>query len=232
MALKDLIADKKKITEETIEDIVSKYVRYDPTREEIVLTPDGSTLSGEKKLLVYLVAVLGWEYIVEEVPQVPTRPVDLAATLGISGGTLRPMLKKLSDGRLLTKNDGGYTVQFANLDTIASIIKGTKTASATKSKVQTKKKAAATKNPPKKAKAGSGGTKTGSQLGPVLSGWIADGFFSNPRTLADVQRRFHEEAIIVKRTSLSGLLLRAVRNRQLKRKKAEVDGKSVWAYCV
>jgi hypothetical protein len=60
--------------------------------------------------------------------------------------------------------------------------------------------------------------------------WIDDGYFDKPKSLADVQARFHKEAIIVPQTSLPSYLLKAVRSGQLERDKAEVNGKTVWVY--
>jgi hypothetical protein len=58
MPLKDLIAKKSEIAESVIEAIVSKYIRYYTDTLEIGLTPEGAALSGENKVLVYLVALL------------------------------------------------------------------------------------------------------------------------------------------------------------------------------
>ena len=96
MALKDLVAKKSEIAESVIEGIVSKYVRYYTDTLEIGFTPDGAALSGEKKALVYLVAILGWRYVTDEPPAIPTKPADLEKALGIPGGSLRPFLKEVS----------------------------------------------------------------------------------------------------------------------------------------
>jgi hypothetical protein len=76
MPLKDLVAKKSEIAEAVIEAIVSKYVRYYTDTLEIGFTPDGGGLSGEKKVLVYLVALLGWRYVTDSTPEVSTKPAD------------------------------------------------------------------------------------------------------------------------------------------------------------
>lgn len=67
-------------------------------------------------------------------------------------------------------------------------------------------------------------------LRPWLDEWAEQGFFDHPQTIRSVMDRYHENAIIVKQTSLSGLMLRAVRDGLLSRSKIEDDGKSVWGY--
>ena len=73
------------------------------------------------------------------------------------------------------------------------------------------------------------GSKTANVAG-TFERWIDEGFFSEPRTSLDVQRRFRKEAIIVPRTSLPGYFLAAVRKGRLTRDEIEANGKTVWAY--
>jgi hypothetical protein len=60
-------------------------------------------------VLVVLVALMGWEHVVDEVREVDTRPADIEALTGIHGGTLRPTLKKLKDAHLIASVDGHYS---------------------------------------------------------------------------------------------------------------------------
>src|ERR1700691_4493356 len=122
MALKDLVADRSRLTEAAIEEIVRDYVRYDPGTYEVVLTPAGLALSNDAKVLVLLVAVAGWQYVVDEVRPVDTQPAALEQMTGIAGGTLRPTLKKLKDAHLLVVVSGAYAVRVANLDAIGRVI--------------------------------------------------------------------------------------------------------------
>ena len=82
------------------------------------------------------------------------------------------------------------------------------------------------KNEPKgkKSKSSTGGHRA------AVESWISNGFFDEPRTIADLVDRFHENAILVKQTSLSPLLVRLVRDGLLARKKKEVGGKQLWTY--
>lgn len=223
MALKDLVADKAALTEETIEDIVGNYVRYDAVSGEIVFTPAGIALKNDKKVLVHLTAILGWPYVTDKPPTTATRPADLAAALGIPGGTLRPILKALKDVHLIAANDGSYMVRSANLDAIASIVRGSAKLPAAKRLGKSKSVPARSKNatPTKKA--------SGRSTTKIVS-WIKEGYFNDWRTLKDVHQRLHEHGVIVELTSVSGPLLRAVQGGLLARKKMEVAGKTVWAY--
>lgn len=235
MALRDLVADHRKIAEETIENMVAPYVRYDPAAYKIVWTPQGRSLGNEAQILVFLVAVLGWQYVSDEAREVGTKPADLEAELGIPGGSLRPSLKKLKDSHLLAAVDGHYRVQLANLDCIYAVIRGeTKrpgNGRAHKKKgfrTAKRREADGTERDPvrstKKNRGSSDSLKT------YLANWVTEGIFNEPRTLANLLERYHEHGVIAKQTSLSGLMLEAVREGILARTKIDVRGKQVWAY--
>jgi hypothetical protein len=236
VALKDLVADHRKIREETIEKIVAPFVRYDPAAHKIVWTPKGGSLGNDAKILVFLVAVLGWQYVLEESLNVMTKPADLEGELGITGNTLRPILKKLKDSHLLTLVNGHYRVQLANLDSIeAAISSETPRAARTsrarrparvRDKVANGNKPDLVADPKKKSRGASGQLKT------FLARWVRDGFFDEPKTLAKVLERYHEHGVIAKQTSLSGLVLEGVRDGLLARSKTNIGGKQVWAYKV
>jgi hypothetical protein len=109
-----------------IEAIVSKYVRYYTDSLELGFTPESAELNSENKVLVYLVALLGWRYVIESPPVISTKPADLEKPLGIAGGTLRPLLKNLKDAHLIAPSAEGYTVREGNLEAISAAINGEK----------------------------------------------------------------------------------------------------------
>ncbi|HWY14271.1 MAG TPA: hypothetical protein VNX86_03925 [Rhizomicrobium sp.] len=226
MPLKDLVAKKSEIAESVIEGIVSKYVRYYTDTSEIGFTPDGAALSSENRVLVYLVALMGWRYVLDKVPEVSTKPADLETVLGIPGGTLRPLLKNLKDAHLIAPSDEGYSVREGNLEAIAATIAGEKKSA--------RKKVAApfAAKVKKKGDGGAARRSNGNQISSNIDAWIKDGFFKSPRTLHGVHHRLHEHGIIARQTSVSGPLLKAVKHRRLKRQKITEGGKEVWAYCV
>nr|CAD6615034.1 hypothetical protein RTCK_02749 [Rhizobium sp. TCK] len=234
MALKDLVADRSKLTEEAIERIISDYIRYDPERFEVVLTPRGTGLGNDQKVLVILVALLGWKYVIDYEHEIDARPTTLEALTGIPGGTLRPILKKLKDAHLLAVIGGNYSVRPANLEAIGSIVKGEQPVTARK---RTKKmsRSTASERHHSDGEAESEGTRksrrsAGTPARGSLRRLLESGFFNEPRTLAQVVARLHEMAVITKATSLSGPIAELVREGSLHRKKMKENSKEVWSY--
>lgn len=235
MALKDLVADRSKLTEAAIEEIIQNYVHYDPDAYEVVLTPAGLTLSNDAKILVFLVAIAGWQYVVDEVRTVDTKPAALEKMTGIPGGTLRPTLKRLKDSHLVASAGDGYTIRIANLNAIGRAIAGqggVKSISPRKSK----RAAAANSDNAERAQTSHdkqpirARRKTAVPVSASLSQLVNSGFFESERTLGQVVVRLHEMAINAKTTSLSGPIAEMVRNGKLVRKKTAEGGKNVWSY--
>ena len=231
MALRDLIVDSGGVTEEAIEEIISAYVKYEVDPHAIVFTPEGNALGNAEKVIVYSASVLGWRYVVDEPPLVSTKPADLEDALGIPGGTLRPVLKKLKDNHILAVADGHYSIRASNHAAARCIVSGEKHLPAS----QPKSKATKTGNPSVAADgAAKDGNKSKKKAGvPIkasLETLLGEGFFCEFRTLAQIVERLHELAVNAKVTSLSGPVADFVRDKKLERKRAERNGKQVWAY--
>ncbi|MBX9829383.1 MAG: hypothetical protein K2Y27_30890 [Xanthobacteraceae bacterium] len=235
MALKDLIASKATLAEEAIEAVVAKYVHYDVDHNEVVLTPAGAALSTKQKLLVYLVALQGWPFVTDETVATDASPSHIADQLGLPGGTVRPLLMDLADRHLIVGKDGRYLVRAANLPSITKELAGEVVG-----RVTTRRAAASPRTKSKGEERGEreekGGRKRAAKQSKTSSqsakfeGWIDGGFFDQSRTLGDVGNKFREEGIIIARTSIPQLLLKAVRSGRLARKEADVAGKNVWVY--
>lgn len=236
MALKDLIADRSKLTEAAIEKIVRDYVRYDPEAYDVVLTPSGLALSNDNKVLVILVAIAGWQFVVDEVQVVDTKPAALEQMTGIAGGSLRPTLKKLKDAHLVVSTPDGYAIRVANLDAVGRVIAGERPTARSvprKSKrTQNGKIDGVTVDADALSESGSKKVlrKGGVPVVGSLKRLIDSGFFAEARTLGQVVARLHEMAVIVKSTSLSGPIADLVRDERLTRKKVVEGGKEVWSY--
>lgn len=246
MALKDLVAQKSALAEEAIEQIVKDYVRYDPDEREIAFTPEFASLGNKAKVLVYLVAIQGWAFVLDDPVAVETKPADLEDKLGIPGGSLRPLLKDLKDRHLAVSKGAGYSVRAASLPAIQREIDARAGAGPTptrRRKAASRDKTQATGKTESQAipdangegaDLGKDGKKrksaSGGDLKRTFNEWVSQGFFDTPRTLADVQDRFHEEAILIPRTSIPKYLLAGVREKLLSRSKQAVGGKQLWVY--
>jgi len=238
MALKDLVAQKSALAEEAIEAIIKDYVRYDPEERDIAFTPEFAALGNKAKILVYLVAIQGWSFVVDEPVTVETKPADLDEKLGIPGGSLRPILKDLKDRHLVASKGAGYSVRASSLAAIQRELEQRAGAPApTRRRKPTKRTKPATTDEgpaeveaPKPDAKGDRKRASGSDLGDTFRGWIAEGFFDTPKTLSAVQSRFHEEAILIPRTSIPKYLLTGVRTKSLSRVKEDVNGKQLWVY--
>lgn len=235
MALKDLIAEKGALAEEAIEEIISDHVRYDPDEKAIAFTPAANELQNRAKVLVYLVALQGWPFVTKEAVPVDAKPREIAEHAGIQGGTLRPILKELKDRHVIAERGGRYFVRPVTL-------------SAIKAELNAGEKSGVRQNPgrarPKRAKGSKPNaepieenkdvrrppSKKAGNVGVQFDNWIDGGFFDEPKTLADVQKRFHKEGVILPRTSVPQYLLKAVRLGRLTREEADVNKKHVWAY--
>ena len=242
MPLTDLIVKKSKLTEEAIEAIVKPYIRYDTEDQTLVFTTQAIQLSKKHKVLVYLVAMQGWQFVQNEAIDLELTPAQLSESLGIQGPTLRPILKDLKDRNLLAEKSRRYAVRFATLDEImaelgrvekSAVIKRSKTRKAKKNKnisnsdVTSTNRTARTKplNPPnRKSSVNTLGTSD------AIYKLIENGFFSDGKTAAQLRARLHEQAVMVKRSTLPPYLVALVRKKQLRRKKQEIEGKSVWVY--
>lgn len=232
MALKDLVAPKSALAEDAIEAIIKDYVRYDTDEHKIAFTPAAAALSNKAKVLLYLVALQGWPFVTDEPIATEAKPARIEEHVGVHGGTLRPLLKDLKDRHLIAVKAGGYSVRASSLTAIKQEFDGA-AAPTTRQKTKARRAKAtgsvAEKGTKRREPRKPSGSK-GGNLSERFNTWIDGGYFEQPRTLADVQKRFHQEALIVPATSIPVYLLGAVRAGRLQRVKEEVNGRRVWTY--
>jgi hypothetical protein len=235
MALKDLIASKSALTEGAIEALIKDYIRYDVEEKELTLLPAATSLSSKQKVLVYLVALQGWPIVAkgEDAPATTAKPAEIGERVGIHGGTLRPLLKELKDSHLISWKAGAYSVRAASLADIKKEVDGT--AAPARKPSRPRRAAKATEATPDKPASGPKGKRKAAATGNMakkFNGWITEGFFKEPRTLAQVQDRFHEQGEILPKSSVPWFLLTAIRANppRLIRKKDTVGGKKIYVY--
>ncbi|HVJ33777.1 MAG TPA: hypothetical protein VND94_11720 [Terriglobia bacterium] len=239
MALKDLVSKRAALTEGAIEEIISSYVRFDPEERVVIFTPNASGLQNRARILVYLVALQGWPFVSDEEIPIDAKPSEIEEHIGIQGGTLRPILKELKDRHIVSERNGRYFVRPASLEAIkAEFGTSGKDTSASNRIVRVRKRlnhdqkqvVAPNQTEEVKESARRKQIKKTGNLKDRFIKWIADGFFDAPKTLSDVQKRFHKEGLIVPRTSVPKYLLQAVRSGELVREEKEVNQRRVWIY--
>jgi hypothetical protein len=235
MALKDLIAQKGALTESAIEEIVSEYVRYDPESKTIAFIPGAANLPNKAKVLVYLVALQGWPFVSDDAISIDAKPGSIEEYLGIPGGTLRPILKELKDRHVIAERNGRYFVRPVSLSAIKSELTASGQDAGSHSRRRRKRDQGNTaeafgSTDSTRPKSTQGSARKSGGLSARFNKWIDDGFFKEPKTLADVQRRFHKEGEIVPQSTVSPYLLSAVRSGRLTREEEKRDSKRVWTY--
>jgi hypothetical protein len=247
MALKDLIADKGALDEATIERIVGSYLRYDVEAQELTFLQPFAKLSNKAKILAYLVGLQGWKFITEEPIASDARPADIESATGIPGGSLRPTLRGLCDSHVVSERGSRYSVRATSLPVIEAELKGEGESVAAPRSRPSRRKVSRRTRETEDASAGDAtqadeeaaavDTKRGRKLGgktgniaATFERWIDEGYFDEPRTLADVQKRFRREAMMVPQTSLPGYFLGAVRKDRLNREEMTLGSRTVWAY--
>src|SRR5579863_2800605 len=252
MALKDLIADKDTLDEAAIEQIIAAYVRYDIEEHSIIPTPAFGDLSNRAKILVYLIAVQGWKFVVDDPVPSDARPVDIENATGIPGGSVRPILRELSDTRILAEKNGQYSVRSTAFANIQRELSGNQTAPAPR-RARSARRQKRSDQPPANTKVdeeaadediseAEGATGKGRakrtrravgkthDLGERFSRLIDDSFFDEPKTAKDVREHFRKNAVQVRPTSLPWYFIQAVQDQRLTREEIEEKGRKVWAY--
>ncbi len=221
MALKDLTTSGAKLHEQQIEDLVSPYVRFDPDAGRVIFLPAARPLSSRQRTLLYLAALQGWPFVTDKQVSTSATPAEISKALHIPGGTLRPLLKELKEGHLVTATGRAYSVSAAALDAVKAEMSRVPSASSLPAKPSRKEKG---------ARAVGRARGAGPDKATLFNGWIQEGFFKQPRTLRDVAERFRREGQIIPLTSVPQYLLSGIRDRRLTRERKVVGGRQVWVY--
>lgn len=221
MSLKDLTISLNQVTEELIEQIVSPFIRYDLENSQIFFLPESNILSARARILIFLTATKGWEFLDPE-KNTAIAPREIENATGISGGTVRPLLGELVNDRLIVRTGtGAYEVSAVALPLILQQLRRS-------SKVDAPEDAPRGFGVEEHQDNSKGGqrkpTRPRSNISSSVSKLVDDGYFSKNKTIGDVLRTLHEKGITIAVTSLSGALLTLVRQERLVREKDASDG--------
>ncbi|KKR76871.1 MAG: hypothetical protein UU21_C0002G0002 [Candidatus Levybacteria bacterium GW2011_GWA2_40_8] len=95
MALKDLVINSRDLQEETIEKVVIKYFAYDDTGAVLIKNKDFWKLNGENKILRYLAAISGRQFLELQEPEVSLNNAQISKGLNININSVRGFLSNL-----------------------------------------------------------------------------------------------------------------------------------------
>ena len=194
-------------------------------------------LQNRAKVLIYLVALQGWPFVSAEAIPIDAKPAELSEETGVPGGTLRPILKELKDRHVIAERNGRYFIRPVSLSSIKTELFGDGdkiiAEKTRRQRPQAPKEAIGNVKGPltseKKASRKVTVKKTGG-LGARFNKWIDDGYFSEPKTLGEVQKRFQKEGVIVPQSTISPYLLNSVRAGRLTREETLSNKKHLWVY--
>lgn len=111
--LDDLIVNNSnEANRQQLADAIRNYIQifHYENKVEIALTDDGEKLTARQKILAFLAGrkAAALKGLIEKEG---IAPKDIESQTGILGGTLRPLLGKLRDERLVVNDpDGGYLI--------------------------------------------------------------------------------------------------------------------------
>ncbi|MES2059696.1 MAG: hypothetical protein V4438_01560 [Patescibacteria group bacterium] len=229
MALKNHTIDSSKVSEEQIEAIIADRIKYDPKNQKVVLLPNARTLSNDRKILLYLVALKGWKFLIEkETPHEDASPLEITHATGIPGGSVRPILRGLEDRKIIITHKGRYEVPSHNLSTIQSLLSKQDPIGPVVTKHS---KAESKSNSVKNAKAKR--VSSNSNKPSLAEGFailMEKKWFKGGKTTNQLKDKLDEMTIFPPIEQLPSHLLNAYRKGNLVRSKQNTDGKKIWVY--
>jgi len=126
MALKDLTIDQNALQEELIESLVASYIRYDVSQRVVIFLPEKvQELTIPQKIVVYLLALKGWQYfdnsenVLQDAP-----PKAIAEAIMENGSTTRSNLQILLKKGLILKNSTKYSIPSIAIHKIQNYLHG------------------------------------------------------------------------------------------------------------
>jgi hypothetical protein len=231
MALKDHTIDSSKISEEQIEAIIADRIKYDLANQSVVLLPAARSLTNEKRILLYLTALQGWRFIVEnEAPEENATPTQITQATGIPGGSVRPLLRGLENRKILVATKGKYGVPPHCLALVQTFL-------ATETALEPKEKSLQVSGKAGKGKAtkrNAGRRAKNSSKKPTLAegfeALIEKKWFAEGKTINQLKEELDDMTVFPPLEQLPWHLLRAFRAGRLQRERVLRDGKKIYVY--
>lgn len=229
--LESLLIDAEELDRARIASAINELVGID--RNTGAVRPHGPKyrkLSNREKILAILLGVRAAQLIGKRDNEA-LRASEIPGMAGIREGSTHPTLKSLRENYEVSQTDeGAYYLSDMNVITAIEVLEAARSESRqaqSAPKQPARKKAKRKKSTPSDSSDGNDGAgetvavgSSGISPSALVKQLIDDGFFSQPRTLADVQQRIRDKrAHKIPVTTLSSLFARLARNETLERNK-------------
>ena len=120
--LGSLVVSGKAIDKELVGTILKPFLRIDGETCTVIPGSKWAKLSNEAKLLLFLLARKGMKALELPIEHEDVSPSEVEQEVGIKGGSLRPMLRKLLDQKVLAQtSDGLYYIPTYSLESVKSL---------------------------------------------------------------------------------------------------------------
>jgi len=110
MAIKDLIISSKDLLEETVEGVIGKLFKYNEDGEILIANKKFWKLKGEEKVLRYLAAVAGRQFLDLKNPEIGLNSVQISKALNINNNSVRAYLSQLRSRGMIETEKGSNSV--------------------------------------------------------------------------------------------------------------------------
>jgi len=212
MALEDLIIDHKQISKELLEKLLAGRTELIKENEGVNLTRISNNYSNKTRVLLYLCGKKAWELLSSN--KVNASIEELQKNLGITGNTIRPILKELKDSYQAESEKGKYRILPKGVFELEKTIE------------HEDGKERINKTKPQK------GDKSSRQVSKseYINKLHNEGYFKEPRKMTDIMNELKKLGVSIKLTSLPPYLLPLVRKRKLNREQITEGKRKVWVY--
>lgn len=108
--LEELLISGKEMDQQLVASILKPFLRIDKDSAGIIPQEPWQKLTNEARVLLFLIARRAMKALELPIEDETAGPIDIEKEIGIKGGSLRPILKRLSGQRILSKSHGRYFV--------------------------------------------------------------------------------------------------------------------------